>query len=313
MNEASRTIAIVGRSGQVARALADRLAGAGHAVRIVARPDVDLLDGPSVHRAIVALRPDIVINAAAYTAVDRAEDEPDIANAINADGAGVVAAAAAEAGAPVIHFLTDYVFDGSKASAYSEDDACAPLGVYGRSKLSGETLVAAANPRHVILRTAWVCSPHGANFLKTMLRLAAERPELSVVDDQYGSPTFADDLAVAATQLVPRLLEPNARADRFGILHAVNGGETTWCKFARAIMTGAAKRGAPAVPVLAITTRDYPTKARRPARSLLSTDKLRNVHGISMRPWDVALEDCLDVLLDPRRLNSGRIDAHSGR
>ena len=239
----------------------------------------------------------MVVNPAAYTAVDKAEDDPLLAEAINAVGAEAVAKAAAKAGAPIVHFSTDYVFDGSKSSPYVETDATGPICVYGRTKLAGERRVASANPRHIILRTAWVCSPFGNNFVKTMLRLSRERPELRVVDDQYGNPTFAADLAEVVRQLVPRVVDPSAPAENFGIFHAVNPGETTWCRFARAIVEGAARRGAPRVPVQPIKTEDYPTKARRPAYSMLSTEKLDAVHGIRLRHWEAALADCLDQLV----------------
>lgn len=301
MSVVKRRVVVVGRSGQVAHAAFLRLTADGHEVVQIARPNVDLADPDGVKSAIEAARPDVVVNPAAYTAVDKAEDEPEIAEAINATAAGAVAQAAAGVGAPVIHFSTDYVFDGSKSSAYFEDDPCAPLGVYGRTKLKGERLVAQANPRHIILRTAWVCSPYGNNFVKTMLRLAESRPELKVVDDQHGSPTFADDLARVVSTLVTRVTEPASAGNRFGIFNAANAGETTWCRFARAILEGARLRGGPYAPVHAIATCEYPTKARRPAYSLLATEKLRDVHGIEMRTWDNALSNCLDTLIGPAR------------
>ena len=301
MKPPKRRVVVVGRSGQVAHATGRRLRQDGHDVVHIARPDADLAEPDEIKAAIAAARPDIVVNSAAYTAVDKAEDEPEIAEAINATGAGAVAEAARLVGAPIIHFSTDYVFDGSKSSAYLETDACNPLGVYGRTKLKGEQLVAQAGPKHVILRTAWVCSPYGSNFVKTMLRLAESRPALNVVDDQHGSPTFADDLAQAVSALVPRLMEPSVADESFGIFNAANAGETTWCRFARAVLEGARLRGGPHVPVHAITTSEYPTKARRPAYSLLATNKLRDVHGIALRPWDQALSDCLDTLIRPVR------------
>ncbi len=294
-----RRIAVIGREGQLALALNRSLAEAGHEVIILSRPLVDLSSPNTVRDAIVAISPEIVVNAAAYTAVDKAEDEPDLARAVNADGAAAAAAAAAEVGAPIIHFSTDYVFDGSASRPYDEHDPTNPLGVYGQSKLDGERMVSAANARHVILRTAWVCSPDGNNFVKTMLRLAAERPRLGVVDDQHGSPTFADDLAEVVSQLVPRVVEGSAPDDSFGIFHAASGGQTTWCQFARVIMAGAHQRGAPHVPIDAITTADYPTKARRPAYSVLSTDKLHRVHGFRLPHWEAALAACLDRLIGP--------------
>jgi dTDP-4-dehydrorhamnose reductase len=293
-----KRIVVIGRHGQVSRSLWEALNAAGHDVVQIARPGADLSNPAAVRAAILAARPEIVINSAAYTAVDKAEDEPAIAEAINVAGAEAVALAAAKANAPVIHFSTDYVFDGHKASPYVETDATGPLGVYGRTKLEGERRITLANPRHVIVRTAWVCSPYGSNFVKTMLRLAGERSELRVVDDQFGSPTFAADLAEVVCHLIPQIME-GAGPTRFGIFHAANSGETTWRRFAEAIMDGAARRGAPYVPVHPITTQDYPTKARRPAHSVLSTEKLAAVYGIRLRPWQAALAACLDQLIRP--------------
>ena len=292
---------LIGGKGQVATSLARALPLGGFDLTTLARPDFDLTRPAELADAIVAARPDVVINPAAYTAVDKAEDEPDAAFAINRDAPGVVAAAAAEAGAVVIHYSTDYVFDGGKQTPYAEDDATGPQGVYGASKLAGEQRVAAANPRHVILRTAWVCSADGANFLKTMLRLAAERPALRVVDDQHGSPTFAADIAAATCGIARASATAEAGAAEFGVFNLVSGGATTWCGFARAIMAASAARGGPSVPVEAITTAEFPTRARRPAYSRLDAGKLAQVYGIALPDWDVALEACLDGMLGPKR------------
>ena len=182
-----------------------------------------------------------------------------------------------------------------------ETDPVAPIGIYGRSKREGEDRVAAANPKHIILRTAWVFSPFGSNFVRTMLRLSAERPEIKVVDDQHGNPTFAPDLADLVGKLIP-LASASAPDPRiFGIFHAVNHGETTWFGFAQAIIEGAARRGGRDIPVLPIGTQDYPTKAARPAYSVLSTEKLHAVYGFELRPWREALADCLDRLIGPPR------------
>ncbi len=301
MTGAKRRIVLIGHTGQLSRSLWEQLCAAGHDVIRLGRPGVDLSLPDSVTDAILAARPDVVINPAAYTAVDQAEDEPLIAAAVNAAGAEAMARAAAKAGAPIVHFSTDYVFDGCKTSPYVETDAPGPIGVYGRTKLEGERRVALANPRHIILRTAWLCSPFGTNFVKTMLRLARERPELRVVDDQYGSPTFAGDVAEVVCKLVLRIVDASARVDHFGVFHAVNQGEATWYGFARAIMESARRRGGPSVPVYPIKTVDYPTKARRPAYSMLSTEKLATVHGIRLRHWKAALSDCLDQLIGPAK------------
>jgi dTDP-4-dehydrorhamnose reductase len=294
------TILIIGKNGQVSRSLYETLAAAGFHVAVIGRPDVDLSDPRSVNDAILAARPRIVINPAAHTAVDRTEDEPELAYAVNADGAEAAAKAAASVGVPIIHFSTDYVFDGSQHTPYLETDPVAPLGIYGQSKYAGEERVAAANPKHVILRTAWVFSPFGNNFVKTMLRLNQERPEIRVVDDQYGNPTFALDLAEVVAKLVPVIDIPSPDPKFFGTFHAVNRGDTTWFGFARAIIDGAADRGAGHAEVRPIGTKDYPTRARRPAYSVLSTDKLRTVYGIEVRPWQDALSSCLDRLIGPR-------------
>ncbi len=288
---------LIGRNGQVAASLARALPDAGCEVVALARPEFDLTRLDAIAAAIVEAKPDVVINPAAYTAVDRAEDEPDAAYAINRDAAGAIAAAAARAGAVIIHYSTDYVFDGRQTRPYAETDATGPQGVYGASKLAGEQTVAAANPRHVILRTAWVCSADGANFLKTMLRLAAERPELKVVDDQHGSPTFAADIAAATARIAKACADRPAGAAEFGIFHLVSQGEATWCGFARAIMAASRARGGPCTPVKAITTAEFPTKARRPAHSKLDTAKLARVYGITMPHWQTALDRCLDGMI----------------
>ncbi|MFA5957645.1 dTDP-4-dehydrorhamnose reductase [Hyphomicrobium sp.] len=292
-------IVIIGQSGQVSRSLEEVLMAAGHRVVKIGRPEVDLCDERSLSRAILAARPRIVVNAAAYTAVDRAEDDPETAHAVNAEGARAAAQAAAEAGAPIIHVSTDYVFDGKKKTPYAETDPVSPIGVYGQSKRAGETLVAAANPNHVILRTSWVFSPFGSNFAKTMLRLNQERSEIGVVSDQHGSPTYASDLAVVVRQIIDKLSAPLQTREYFGTFHAVNAGETTWHAFAEAIIEGAALRGAPRAAVLPIATKDYPTRALRPAYSVLSTTKLHQIYSIRLRPWPDALSDALDRLIGP--------------
>ena len=288
---------VIGGQGQVGRALAEILPQRGVPCTILARPDIDLLRPQSVADAIAVLRPGIVINAAAYTAVDKAEDEPELAHTINATAPGVIASAAALIGAPMIHLSTDYVFDGRQQQAYVETDPVAPLGVYGQTKRAGEQAVVAANAKHIILRTAWVCSPYGSNFVKTMLRLAAERPQLRVVDDQVGSPTFAHDLAEAIARIAIAVTSADALDHRFGLFHIASMGETTWCRFARAIVEGSVRRGGRDVPVIAIPTSEFPTKARRPAYSRLDTQKLATVYGISLPHWEEGLQPCLNALL----------------
>ena len=290
-------ILILGRSGQVASALSGKLALAGHNVVTLSREELDLGDPDAARAGVLAARPEIVINAAAYTAVDQAESDADAARALNATGPGAAATAAAELGAAFIHFSTDYVFDGSRGRPYVETDETSPLGVYGQSKLAGEAAVVAANPRHVILRTAWVCSAGGSNFLRTMLRLANEREELGVVDDQTGQPTFAADLADAVVAIIDHWRTSQAPA--WGVFHAVSQGETTWCGFARAIMAGSQARGGPVARISAIGTADFPTPARRPADSRLGTDKLAAAYGIRLPHWQTSLGACLDEIYGP--------------
>lgn len=297
MTFAQRSVLIIGQTGQLARSLDEALAALGYTAVVIGRPDIDLGEPGSLSRAVHAFRPKIVINAAAYTAVDRAEDEPEAAYAVNARGAEAAAKAAAEIEATIIHISTDYVFDGSKRTPYTETDVPRPLSVYGQTKRAGEDLVVTANPKHIILRTAWLFSPFGSNFAKTMLRLSGERPELSVVDDQHGTPTYAPDLANIICSMIVKLEGPSPSAEHFGTFHAVNGGETTWCGFARAIIDGAAERGAAHALIRPITTADYPAKAQRPAYSVLSTAKLARVYDLRMRPWTEALSDGLDRLI----------------
>lgn len=297
-------VLVAGRSGQLARALAARLPAEGHEVIALEPPRLDLADRASLAAAVAAVAPDLVINAAAYTAVDRAEDEPGRARAVNAEGAGWLAAAAAARGVPFLHVSTDYVFDGLKGSPYLEDDPPNPVGVYGATKAEGERLVLAANPRSVVLRTAWLCSPHGSNFVRTMLRLAQEREELRVVADQHGAPTFADDLAEAAARLAPRLVAAPAGDASFGLFHLCGAPYTTWHGFAREILDQAARRGHPRPRLVPIATADYPTRARRPPDGRLDCTRIGLVHGIAPADWRLSLARCLDVLLGPAEGNA---------
>lgn len=286
-------IAVTGREGQVAQSLAER-AGTAHEVVLVGRPGLDLADAASVMPALAEARPDLIVSAAAYTAVDQAEDEPALAHAVNGAGAGAVAAAAARLGVPVVHLSTDYVFDGGKDGDYVETDPTGPIGVYGASKLAGEHAVAAATPRHAILRTAWVYSPFGKNFVRTMLRIAETRDELTVVADQHGNPTSALDIADAILHAAPQLV--SGSSDVFGVFHLAGTGTTSWAGFARRIFAASAAAGGPSARVRDITTADYPTKARRPANSRLSSARFTGVFGFAMPAW----EDSTDTVV--RRL-----------
>lgn len=277
-------VLVTGREGQLARCLVEA-AGSGVEAVALGRPELDITDMSTVAAAIATHRPDVVVNAAAYTAVDKAEDDPEQAMLVNGVGAGLVAKAAADAGLPVIHVSTDYVFDGRATRPWREDDPTAPLGVYGTSKLAGEQAVAKANPRHIIMRTAWVHSPHGANFLKTMLRLAADRPKLRVVADQSGTPTHAGDLAtailVAARQMVARPEDANSR----GVFHVVNEGSTNWAGFASEIFARSRELGGPFAEVEPITSAEYPTRAARPAWSVLDTGRFRRIFNHTLPHW----------------------------
>ncbi|MBA1141382.1 dTDP-4-dehydrorhamnose reductase [Mesorhizobium neociceri] len=289
-------LVVTGRDGQVATSLLEAgKARDGIEVVAVGRPALDLTQPDTVFQALAAARPDIVVSAAAYTAVDQAEDEPDLAFAVNAVGAGKVAEAAAQLGVPVIHLSTDYVFDGSKDGAYVETDATAPLGVYGASKLAGELAVAAANPRHLILRTAWVYSPFGRNFVKTMLRLAGDRDEIAVVADQWGNPTSALDIADAILHAAAMLRDDEA-FDGYGIYHLAGTGETSWSGFARHILDTSARYGGPTARVRDIATSDYPTKAKRPANSRLSSAKFEGAFGWQAPEWREASHEVVERL-----------------
>ena len=252
--------------------------------------DITVLEGV---RAIIAHhQPTLVINAAAYTAVDRAEDDESTAFKVNRDGPAHLASVCAGAGIPLIHISTDYVFDGTKAGPYVEQDPTAPLGIYGASKLAGEEALRAAGANHVTLRTAWVYGNHGHNFVKTMLRLGQSKEELSVVNDQTGCPTYAADLAAVVLEVGRQLVTAPA-PEKYGTFHITNSGETTWHGFADAIFE-AMKSHSGTRPVLhAIATQDYPTPAKRPKNSVLDCTKLHRVYGLTPRPWQAALAEML--------------------
>lgn len=283
-------IAVTGRDGQVVRSLVERSAGhPGVTVIPLGRPELDLLKPETILPAIRAARPDVVVSAAAYTAVDQAEDEPVVAAAVNEAGAGKVAEAAAAVGAPVIHLSTDYVFAGDSDRPYVETDPTAPQSVYGRTKLAGEGAVAAANPRHVILRTAWVYSPFGKNFVKTMLRLAAERDVVRVVADQFGNPTSALDVADAVLRIAPRLVG-ESQDKLFGIFHLAGQGMTHWAGLADRVLSISKALGGPSARIEEIATREFPTKARRPKNSTLNTALLSQRFDIQIGSWERACE-----------------------
>ena len=290
-------IAVTGRNGQVARALAELGVERGVDILPLGRPTLDLARPETIGAALRTAGADLVVNAAAYTAVDKAEDEPDAAHAINAEGAGAVAQAARGLGLPVIQIGTDYVFDGSRDRPYRETDPTGPLGAYGRSKLAGEQAVAAGNPRHVILRTAWVYAPFGNNFVRTMLRLAGTRSDVGVVADQHGCPTAAHDIAATILAVAERLLAEPGNGALAGVFHMAAQGEAAWADVAEAVFARSAALGGPSAEVKRITTADYPTKARRPANSRLDCAKLRQLYGIALPPWRRSLDACVERLV----------------
>jgi len=287
-------IFVTGRDGQIARSLREAAADADDiAIGFGARPSFDLTQPDAIAPAIEAFAPDLVVNAAAYTAVDRAESEPQLAFAINRDGAAAVAAAAAKIGAAVIQLSTDYVFDGAKPSPYVETDPTSPQSIYGQSKLEGEQAVAAAAPRHIVLRTSWVYAPFGGNFVRTMLRLAGEQERLRVVDDQIGCPTYAPDIAAAILSIGRRIRAEGWRESYAGVTHLAGPDAVSWCAFARRIVAGS---GGGCVPVDAIGAADWPTPARRPANSRLSSERLATLFGVRLPPLDTSLNRCLASL-----------------
>jgi dTDP-4-dehydrorhamnose reductase len=271
-------ILLTGATGQVGWELRRTLAPMGE-VRAFDRYGLDLADAPPLAAAVRALQPDVIVNAAAYTAVDKAESERDLVFAVNATAPRVLAEEAKRVGAKLVHYSTDYVFDGEKTVPYIEDDPARPINVYGESKLAGERAVQAAGCRHLILRTSWVYGPRGKNFFLSMKRLAKERPELRVVDDQVGAPTSSIAIADATTQLISKGTE--------GLYHMTAAGETTWCGFAREIL----KRAGLATPVVGIPTKDYPTPARRPRNSRLDCSRLKAASGIELASWEAQLAE----------------------
>jgi dTDP-4-dehydrorhamnose reductase len=287
-------ILVTGREGQVARSLAER--ASGHELVFAARPGFDLLDPASIEKTIAEVRPEIIISAAAYTAVDQAEEEPELAMAVNGKAPGVIGRAAARIGAPVLHVSTDYVFDGSGERAWTEDDPTGPIGTYGKTKLAGEQALASSGARYAILRTAWVYSPFGNNFVKTMLRLAETRGALNVVADQYGNPTSALDIADALISIV-RYWQDDLGRSSARVYHFSGTGTTNWADFARAIFLQSAKRGGPTCEVTGISTEDYPTKASRPLNSRLDCTRFSKTFNYSPPDWTAGLSETIARLI----------------
>ena len=283
-------ILITGRNGQLAQALQQRLAGLGQ-VHVLGREQLDLAEPERIRQVVRELSPDLLVNAAAYTAVDQAENEPALAFAINATAPGVLAEEAARLGVPLLHYSTDYVFDGSKATPYTEDDAPNPLSVYGRSKLAGEQAIHAVGAAHLILRTSWVYSLHGRNFLLTMQRLLQEKPQLRVVADQIGAPTWAGSLAASTLALIQRWQA--GQAGGWGTYHMTAQGQTSWFGFAQAIGEHLKAQGRPCAQLLPIPSSEYPTPAQRPLNSRLDCSRLRQQWQVEQPDWRQALIECL--------------------
>ena len=294
-------VLVTGRDGQLAHSLAARAAAwPGLSLRLVGRPDLDLERPGSIAAAIATAAPDVVINAAAYTAVDRAEEEPDRAFRINSDAAGEVAKAARRSGARIVQISTDYVYDGAAEGPRAETDPTSPLGAYGRSKLEGERRVAEANPDHVVLRTAWIYSARGRNFVRTMLAAAERGEALHVVADQRGSPTAAADLADGILTLVAAWRgSPGLGLGR--TYHLAGTGEASWFDFATAIFDEAARLGLPAAPVTPVRSADRPAPAPRPANSVLDSGRFAADFGYRAPPWRLSLAAVIAELAAARR------------
>jgi len=288
-------VLVTGPAGQVGWECQRSLQALGD-IRCIARAECDLVQPGAIRAAVREVTPDVIVNTAAYTAVDRAESEPDLAHAVNAVAPAVLAEEAKRLGASLIHLSTDYVFDGTKTAPYVEDDACNPLSVYGRTKLQGEQAILASGAAAMILRTSWVYATRGHNFLRTIVRLAGEREELRIVDDQVGSPTCAADFAEALLSIVGRLRLGGEIP--WGTYHYCGRGITSWFGFARHILqTLVARRQIDAYRVVPITTREYPTAAGRPAFSALDCSRIQANFGIRLTPWQTSVEQTIDRLL----------------
>jgi dTDP-4-dehydrorhamnose reductase len=284
------TILVLGRSGQVAQALKAQLGDLGN-LHVLGRDQLDLAHPERISEQVRALAPHVIINAAAYTAVDQAEKEEELAQTINGVAPGILAEEAARSGALLIHYSSDYVFDGRKPSPYTEDDPACPLSVYGRSKLAGERAIAAVGGSFVVLRTSWVYSLQGRNFLLTMQRLLQDKPELRIVADQIGAPTWAGTIAQVTQQLVERWRD--GQAGEWGVYHMTGLGETSWFGFAEKIGEHLREQGHPCAQLTPIPSSDYPTPATRPLNSRLDCSRLQAQWGVQLPKWDDALTQCL--------------------
>ncbi|WP_247596975.1 dTDP-4-dehydrorhamnose reductase [Hydrogenophaga sp. PAMC20947] len=293
-------ILMTGKNGQLGFELQRALAPLGEVVA-VGTDDCNLADGAALRELIQKVHPDVIVNAAAYTAVDKAETDQDMAHAVNAQAPGILGEEAAKLGASVIHFSTDYVFDGEKAGSYTETDPTNPQSAYGRTKLQGEQGLAEATPHHLILRTSWVVGAHGGNFAKTMLRLAAERDELKVVADQFGAPTSAALLADVTAHLVRQLAREGAEKFPYGLYHLTAGGDTSWHAYAQFVIDHALKMGKPLKTrperVLPIPAASYPTPAKRPHNSRMDTTRFQTAFSLVLPDWRLGVGHILQTIL----------------
>lgn len=294
--KSTRRMIVTGRKGQIVRSLVERGQGSDFEIVTLGRPGLDLFETDQIEATLRQAHPDVIVSAAAYTAVDRAETDEAAAHAANAIAPGRIAAAAASLGVPIVHLSTDYVFDGAKTTPYMETDSVGPVSVYGRTKLAGERAVAAAADNHVILRTAWVYSPFGRNFLKTMLHLAESHGRIDVVDDQVGNPTSAFAIADGILNVAGNLLASNAPHLR-GLFHMTGLGEASWADFAAEIFAASTRYGGPSTDVNRIATSAYPTLAHRPANSRLDCTKLECVHRVRISDWKWAVVETVERLI----------------
>ena len=293
-------LVVTGREGQVVRSIVERATGSEFEIVPLGRPELDLAgDSAAIRSAIEASRPDVLVSAAAYTHVDRAETEPEAAFAVTERGPRAVAQSAHRLGVPLVHLSTDYVFDGVKLTPYVEEDPTGPTGVYGASKLAGERAVLAEHGDCAVLRTAWVYSPFGANFVKTMLRLAGDREEVTVVADQRGNPTSALDIADGILRVATNLVARGSPEQR-GVFHMTAAADASWAELAEAIFSASAEMGGPVARVRHIRSAEYPTAARRPANSQLDSTKLARMHGIRLPEWRSSLKGVVGRLVQAR-------------
>jgi dTDP-4-dehydrorhamnose reductase len=290
-------VLVLGSRGQVGLELMRAAWPLGTQLVGAARPQFDITDGGSINAALTRHAPDVVINGAAYTAVDQAERDRETAFAVNAAGPGTLAAACARHGSALVHMSTDYVFDGSASRPYREDDPVVPINAYGQSKAAGEAAVRLQQPRHIILRTSWVYAAHGQNFVRTMLRLASEREKISVVSDQHGAPTSAGDIASAIVAVAKKLVDDSPHASAWGTFHFTATGATTWHGFAEQVVRLYADAFGKAPLIEPIPTSAFPTPARRPANSLLDCSRIESVFQVRCPPWRESLARVVGDLL----------------